>query len=109
MRRIHAGSPVQDFERPTSGLIQVAVNARSGLLPSGDEPIIHEWFLSGTEPKTRDTLTSTRAAIREATANHLRTALATIDVDPPLFQAPLDEPSAGAGQSAPADGNPLLD
>ena len=109
MKRIHAGSPVQDFERPTSGLIQVAVNARSGLLPSGDEPIIHEWFLSGTEPKTRDTLTSARAAIREATAIHLRKALATIYVDPPLFQAPLDEPSVGAGQSAPADGNPLLD
>ncbi len=109
MKRIHAGSAVRDFERPASGLIRVAVDARSGLLPSGDEPIIHELFLTGTEPRTRDTLTVAVDARREVIANNLRRALARIDLDPPLFQAPLDEPSVGTGQSSPPDGNPLLD
>ncbi len=109
MKRIHAGSPVRDFERPATGLIRVAVDARSGLLPSGDEPIIHELFLTGTEPKTRDTLAVAVDARREVVANNLRRSLATIDLDPQLFQAPLDEPSVGTGQSHSPDGNPLLD
>ncbi len=109
MKRIHAGSPVRDFEQPASGLIRVAVNARSGMLPSGDEPIIHELFLTGTEPKTRDTLASAEADRREVVANNLRKAVATINVDPPLFQAPLDEPAVGAGESNQPEGNPLLD
>lgn len=109
MKRIHAGSPVRDFERPTSGLIRVAVNARSGLLPAGDEPIVHELFLTGTEPKTRDSLASAMVARQQEVANNLRKALATIDVDPPLFHAPLDELSTGAGEYKLPDGNPLLD
>ena len=114
MKRIHSGSPVRDFVMPATGLIRVAVDARSGLLPSGDEPIIHELFLTGTEPKTRDTLSGAVAARGDVVANNLRRALATIDVDPPPFQAPLDEPSVGTGQSRPPDpqspdGNPLLD
>ena len=99
---------------PATGLIRVAVDARSGLLPSGDEPIIHELFLTGTEPKTRDTLSGAVTARGDVGANNLRRALATIDVDAPPFQAPLDEPSVGTGQSRPPDpkppdGNPLLD
>jgi hypothetical protein len=79
------------------------------MLPSGDEPIIHELFLTGTEPKTRDTLASAEADRREVVANNLRKAVATINVDPPLFQAPLDEPAVGAGESNQPEGNPLLD
>ena len=110
MKRVHAGLPVAEFERPAAGLIEVAVNARSGLLPSGEprESIIRELFLIGTEPRARDTLAGAEAARREAVANHLRQAVATIDVDSSPFE-PLDAPAAGTGQSDPAAGNPLLD
>lgn len=110
MKRVHADLPAEAFERPASGLIEVAVNARSGLLPAGvpGEPIVRELFLIGTEPRVRDTLAGAEAAGRAAAANHLRRALATINVDPPPFE-PLDAPAAGTGQSEQAAGNPLLD
>lgn len=110
MQRIHADLPAADFVRPASGLIEVAVNARSGLLPAGEprEPIVRELFLIGTEPRARDTLTGAEAASRAVTVGNLRRALATIDADTPPFE-PLDAPAAGTGQSEPAAGNPLLD
>lgn len=110
MQRIHAGLPEEDFARPASGLIEVAVNARSGLLPAGEprEPIVRELFLIGTEPRARDTLAGAEAAGRAAAVGNLRRAMATVDADAPPFQ-PLDAPAAGTGQSAPAAGNPLLD
>lgn len=110
MRRIHADLPQEDFARPASGLIEVAVNARSGLLPAGEprEPIVRELFLIGTEPRARDTLAGAEAASRAAAVGNLRRAMATVDADAPPFQ-PLDAPAAGTGQSAPAAGNPLLD
>ena len=111
MKRINSTFPARDFQRPSSGLIEVEVNTRSGLLPSGEpeERTFRELFLAGTEPKTRDTLAGIESAIREMAVNHLRKAIATINVDPPLFQTPLDEPTVRTEQSDPADGNPLLD
>ena len=49
MKAVEPGQPEQ-FVRPETGLIEVTVNARSGLLPSGadGEEIIQEIFLSGT-------------------------------------------------------------
>jgi len=45
------GRPVQDFERPP-GLVEVAVCARSGLLPGPDcLHRVRELFIAGTEPR----------------------------------------------------------
>ena len=112
MKQIHAEVQAQEFVRPTSGLIEVTVNARSGLLPTGEpgERTINELFLAGTEPKTRDTLASAEAAMRQTAAVNLRRALTMVNVDRPLSLASLEAPAIGSRTlSDTAEGNPLLD
>jgi penicillin-binding protein 1A len=52
MREIHQGLPFRDFVRPTSGIIDVTVCAKSGLLrtPSCNDGEITLTFLEGTQP-----------------------------------------------------------
>src|SRR5690606_27411406 len=56
MRTVLRGQPAMSFERP-EGLVQVEVCTLSGLLPTPDCPYTRrEWFISGTEPTTYDTI-----------------------------------------------------
>jgi penicillin-binding protein 1A len=105
------------FVRPPTGLIEVTVNAHSGLLPSGasGEEIIPEIFLAGTDPKERDSLLAYETERRAEVIANLRSSMLAIDVGPPLGLA-LDAPRAVTGSSsAPQPGtalprkNPLLD
>jgi penicillin-binding protein 1A len=52
MREIHQGLPAKDFVRPSTGIIDVTVCAKSGLLknPACDEGEITLSFLEGTQP-----------------------------------------------------------
>lgn len=52
MRDIHQGLPMKDFVRPATGLIDVTVCARSGLLltPACNEGSVTATFLEGTQP-----------------------------------------------------------
>jgi penicillin-binding protein 1A len=52
MREIHQGLPFKDFVRPTSGIIDVTVCAKSGLLktPACNQGEITLPFLEGTQP-----------------------------------------------------------
>jgi penicillin-binding protein 1A len=52
MREIHQGLPLKDFVRPSTGLIDVTVCAKSGLLktPSCSEGEVTLPFLEGTQP-----------------------------------------------------------
>jgi penicillin-binding protein 1A len=52
MREIHKGLPRRDFVRPSTGLIDVSVCAKSGLLrtPSCNEGEVALTFLEGTQP-----------------------------------------------------------
>ncbi|MDR1902316.1 MAG: PBP1A family penicillin-binding protein [Treponema sp.] len=52
MREIHQGLPMKDFTRPASGIIDVTVCAKSGLLKTDacDEGQVTLPFLSGTQP-----------------------------------------------------------
>jgi len=52
MREIHMGLPFRDFVRPTTGLIDVTVCAKSGLLktPACNEGEVTFPFLEGTQP-----------------------------------------------------------
>lgn len=55
MRAMLAGTPEQDFRRP-SGVVQVEVCALSGLLPGEACPYRRvEWFIDGTQPSAKDT------------------------------------------------------
>jgi penicillin-binding protein 1A len=53
MKEAHKGLPVEEFSKPTSGLIEVTVCAKSGLLPTKycNEGTVKEIFLTGTEPR----------------------------------------------------------
>jgi penicillin-binding protein 1A len=52
MREIHQGLPMKDFSRPSSGIIDVTVCAKSGLLktPACNEGEVTLPFLEGTQP-----------------------------------------------------------
>ncbi len=53
MREVHRNLPMKDFLRPTTGLIDVTVCAKSGLLPTPycNEGTITLTFLEGTQPQ----------------------------------------------------------
>jgi penicillin-binding protein 1A len=53
MKAAHEGLPVEEFSKPNSGLLEVTVCAKSGLLPTNfcDEGTVKEIFLTGTEPR----------------------------------------------------------
>ncbi|MDE0023266.1 MAG: PBP1A family penicillin-binding protein [Spirochaetaceae bacterium] len=123
MKAVEPGQAVQ-FARPATGLIEVTVNARSGLLPSGaeGEEIIQEIFLSGTDPKERDGLLAYESERRGEIVNNLRLAMRRVDAGQPLGVAldplepagsapPLVRGNAGTAtqRQQPRGGNPLLD
>lgn len=53
MREVHRGLPMKDFVRPSTGLIDVRVCSKSGLLPTPycNEGTITLTFLEGTQPQ----------------------------------------------------------
>jgi penicillin-binding protein 1A len=53
MREVHRGLPMKDFVRPSTGLIDVTVCAKSGLLPTPycNEGTVTLTFLEGTQPQ----------------------------------------------------------
>ncbi len=123
MKAVEPGQPLR-FVRPATGLIEVTVNARSGLLPAGaqGESIIQEIFLSGTDPKERDGLLAYEADRRGEIVDNLRLAMRRVDTGPPLglVPAPLAPGDAApplvpggagtaAGRTPPRGANPLLD
>ena len=123
MKAVEPGQPLR-FVRPATGLIEVTVNARSGLLPAGaqGESIIQEIFLSGTDPKERDGLLAYEADRRREIVDNLRLAMRRVDTGPPLglVPAPLAPGDAApplvpggagtaAGRTPPRGENPLLD
>jgi penicillin-binding protein 1A len=58
MKDIHAGLAPREFPRPSDGLIDMSITARSGLLPPAGYRgrVIKEVFLAGTEPHRFDDL-----------------------------------------------------
>ncbi|GAB6090329.1 penicillin-binding protein 1A [Spirochaeta dissipatitropha] len=58
MHDYHKGLEIREFDRPTTGITEVEVSARSGLLvPEGfSGSTLTEVFISGTEPTEFDTL-----------------------------------------------------
>ncbi len=54
MKTIHAGLPRIEFQKPETGLVEMKVDAISGLIPTSDcdEGLVDEIFILGTEPKT---------------------------------------------------------
>ena len=45
--------PRRSFTRPSDGLVQVGIDPWTGMLASEGGPSVDEWYLAGTEPKSR--------------------------------------------------------
>jgi len=56
MKAIHQGLPLREFHRPETGIVEVQVDADTGLLPSEySTDTITEVFIAGTEPRVVET------------------------------------------------------
>jgi len=53
MKSIHEGLPNGEFSRPSTGIVQVVIDRRTGMLPDDDTPrnqLRSEYFITGTQP-----------------------------------------------------------
>lgn len=117
MKKVHNDLPADEFSRPATGLIEVEVCKRSGLLPDPQgyckNQTVKEIFLKGTEPRDYCHVHEAEAAMREVQKEHLReTLLFDKQPDFDLFDTLVEEDTItdATGDSIPADGsNDLLD
>jgi len=76
MKAIHKGLPLKEFYRPETGIVEMEVDAVSGLIPTEfSEDIITEVFIAGTEPTTFDTYHSSTADRNAYLADKLLTTI----------------------------------
>jgi len=62
MKAIHQGLPVKEFYKPENGIVEMEVDAVSGLIPTEfSDEVLMEVFIAGTEPTTIDTYHTTTA------------------------------------------------
>ena len=89
MKAIEPIQPLK-FTKPETGLVEVTVNAQSGLLPSGtvDEEIISELFLTGTAPKVRDNFSNFIVKRRQEITDNIRSSLISVNLSLPSQNKP---------------------
>jgi len=79
MSKVHKDLPVQDFKRPATGIIEIEICSKSGLLPDPQgycrQDVKKELFIKGTEPKDYCHLHEAEAILREIQRNHIRDVL----------------------------------
>ncbi|MBN2534736.1 MAG: PBP1A family penicillin-binding protein [Spirochaetales bacterium] len=79
MRKVHKGLPVEDFKRAATGLVEVEVCTKSGLLPDPQgyckKQTKKEIFMKGTEPRDYCHIHEAEAVLREIQKEHLRNTL----------------------------------
>jgi penicillin-binding protein 1A len=73
MREIHQGLPMKAFSKPTTGIIEVSVCAKSGLLrtPDCNEGEVTLPFLAGTQPLQSCNLHGTTRFLPPATSDYI--------------------------------------
>jgi penicillin-binding protein 1A len=81
MREIHMGLPAKDFIRPTTGLIDVTVCAKSGLLktPACNEGEVTLPFLEGTQPTQYCTIHGNTSFPVETALESMRSDVLSLD------------------------------
>jgi penicillin-binding protein 1A len=76
MKAIHQGLPIKEFYRPETGIVEMDVDAVSGLIPTEySKEIVREVFIAGTEPTKLDTYHSTTADRTAYLADKLLTTI----------------------------------
>jgi penicillin-binding protein 1A len=116
MKAAHEGLPAEEFSKPNSGLLEVTVCAKSGLLPTNycNEGTVKEIFLTGTEPRDFCDLHKYEFDRNESLKNNIKDSILLGD---PLPAEPLlpnwAEPIFGEEEVEPVQSddtvNPLLD
>jgi penicillin-binding protein 1A len=83
MRELNMGRPAKDFIRPSTGIVDVTVCAKSGLLPTEacNEGTVTLSFLAGTQPREVCTLHSDARIRSSLTLETMRTNSLTIRDD----------------------------
>ncbi len=118
MKKVHQELPVVDFVKPESGLIEVDVCVKSGMLPTSycRDGTIKEIFLSGTEPREFCEMHKYEFEQKESFKENLKSAIlfdTTTNFALPEVNIPiLDEldSTEEIQESGPVlSGNPLLD
>ncbi len=118
MKNVHQKLSVVDFIKPESGLIEVDVCSKSGMLPTGycTDGTIKEIFLSGTEPRNFCELHKYEFEQKESFKENLKSAIlfdTTSNFTLPEMNIPILEELENTGESpekSPDEsGNPLLD
>ena len=126
MKQAHAGLPVEQFFRPSSGLLEVSVCAKSGMLPTNycNEGTVRELFLAGTEPRDFCDLHSYEYERNTGLRENLKGSILSGDSFRQDFPVPdlgvegflesrefsgFDAPGGETGARDAADTNPLLD
>ncbi|MDR1986300.1 MAG: PBP1A family penicillin-binding protein [Treponema sp.] len=111
MREIHHGLPMRTFIKPTTGIVDVRVCAKSGLLPTPDctEGEVTLSFLEGTQPVQSCNLHGNSRTIPATTSDYITTLeddalLRTLKM--PALPFDMDELPTGES-SGPA--NPVFD
>ncbi len=116
MKEAHEGLPIEEFTKPTSGLIEVTVCAKSGLLPTKycNEGTVKEIFLTGTEPREFCDLHKFEFERNETLKNNIKGSILLGDTLPeepvaPDWGTPLFEGGESFPQQLDEMENPLLD
>ncbi len=120
MKKIHEDLPIKNFQKPDSGLTEVKVCRKSGLLPTEEcsEGTVDLFFLSGTEPRRFCDLHSFEKKRDEQLMERLKRAILTEDINidyrlPEIEENILEEYRLDSeleeSLKSSMDGNPLLD
>ncbi|GHU26064.1 penicillin-binding protein [Spirochaetia bacterium] len=107
IREIHQNLPFRDFVRPTSGIIDVTVCAKSGLLKTSacNQGEVTMPFLEGTQPQQYCTIHSASPAlIAESRIQPMRTDALALESDSLVYGLTMPTlPAILTGISAPAE------
>ncbi|GAB1484743.1 PBP1A family penicillin-binding protein [Treponema sp.] len=116
MREIHQGLPAKTFIRPSTGLLDVSVCARSGLLPTPfcNEGLVSATFLEGTQPVSYCDIHENSAGKTARSLELMRPDTYAIDNDlsdqlkmPQLRLDLLPPPSTGTSGFRPQEAAPM--
>ncbi|MEW5816171.1 MAG: PBP1A family penicillin-binding protein [Spirochaetota bacterium] len=121
MKEIHKNLPYKDFQKPETGLVELTVCAKSGLLPTEDcnEGIVKEIFLAGTEPRRFCNIHKFEKNRDQQVLEKLQKSMMSEsiplddfnlpDLDVTIFKDRPPFPALGSETETENKGNPLLD
>ncbi|MDR3303353.1 MAG: PBP1A family penicillin-binding protein [Treponema sp.] len=125
MREIHQGLPLRDFVRPSTGVVDIAVCTKSGLLPNAacNEGLVSLPFLDGTQPTQSCNVHGANATIASKSPtetirtniisglndDHLLGGLRMPSLNIDLSSSSLPPPAPTSDTTFPSTYNPFLD